>query len=196
MILARIIYIKLRHSPGLIGMQQKNISVSPHGSLQDVNVSKCTCCSKSSRQFVSFGSLAGVWCTSRLRMFSRQREDGPPWLMRFRTTWAWGDNAQVGVEVGTLEFGWIWRRILWDFILCHLKTHNKLPEVSHMVCVCRLGCQDRTTGNTSQPGHVSLSSYWVACKSYVQCVGKGYTLCTVKTLIPHHDASIHQLSIV
>ena len=131
---------------------------------------------KSSRQFVSFGS-AGVWCTSHPPMFSRQREDGPPWLMRFRTTWAWGTMSfkiSSWSTGGTLEFGWIWMWSVWDdFMLFHpntqvfLKSHTSesafQSSVNRLSVFDCLGCQDRTTGNKSQPGHVSLSSHWVAC---------------------------------
>ena len=87
-----------------------------------------------------------IWITCRRVVYIPPSDVFPPEGRWAAMTYEVQDNLglggqclskyQVGVEVGTLEFGWIWRRIPWDFILCHLKKHNKLPEVSHMVCVC------------------------------------------------------------
>lgn len=195
MILARIIYIELRHLPGLIGMQQKNISVSAHGSLQDVNVSKCTCCSKSSRQFVSFGSLAGVWCTSRPRMFSRQREDGPPWLMRFRTTWAWGTMPFKISSWSRGGYFGIWMNLEAHPLTFHIISSKKTQQTSWSL----------TYGVCLPPGlpgpyngkHISARTRFL--EQLLSCMQIICAVCWQRVDIMYgkdFDKSIHQLSIL
>ena len=117
------------------------------------------------------GGRCRLWCTYRPQMSFHRREDGLPWPMRFRSC-----NLDVGSETYNWKMG-TWGnprlREVYSAPLCWISdlAHSMfgmriwyikirvLPYIS--ICFPHV-CQDRVTGNISQPGQVSLSSSWVA----------------------------------